>query len=67
VLDVQPVQHDVEHHRIAVLLHHARDPALQLEGARAREEVVHLAGRVLERDLDMVKAGALERGDAPLV
>ena len=67
VVDVEAVQHDVEHHRIAVLLDHARHPALQLEGARAREEVVHLAGRVLERDLDVVEPGALERRNAPLV
>ena len=43
VVDVEPVEHHVQHHRPALVLDELRDPVLQLEGLGVREEVVHLA------------------------
>jgi hypothetical protein len=57
VRQVVAVHHAVQHHRETQPLddrHHAR---LQLEGSRGRQEVVQLARRVLERDLDVVEPG----------
>src|SRR6185312_1156798 len=40
------------------------DLRLQLEGARAAQEIVHFASAVLERQLDVIEPGGLERPDA---
>src|SRR6185312_4636139 len=56
--------HHIEHHRVVVFLDQRRDLRLQLEGARAAQEVVHLARAVLKRELDVIEAGGLERPDA---
>ena len=62
MVDVEPVNHHIEHHRPALGLDQRRHLVLQREGLGVREKVVHLAGRVLKRQLHMVQPGQLERG-----
>jgi len=64
VRQVVAMQHAVQHHRIAVRLDQARDAALQLERPRTGQEVVQLARRILQRQLDMVEPGRLQPLDA---
>ena len=66
VVDVELVQHTIEHHRVVVFLDQGSDARLELEGLGAGEEIVHLLGRVLEAELNVVEAGFLERLDAGL-
>ncbi len=42
VIDVEPVDHAIDHHRIAVLLDPLRAPLLQLERSGVRQKVIHL-------------------------
>jgi uncharacterized protein YggL (DUF469 family) len=60
VVDVHAVDHHVHHHRPALALDDRGDAVLQLEGLGVREEVVHLARRVLERELHMVQPGGAQ-------
>ena len=66
VLDVHPVDDHVHHHRPALRLEHLAHPLLQREGLGVREEVVHLAGGVLEGQLNVVQTGGLQ-GRGPLL
>jgi hypothetical protein len=43
---------------------HLADALLEVEGLGVREEVVDLAGRVLEAELDVVQPGCLQRRSA---
>jgi hypothetical protein len=61
------MQHDVEHHRVIVLLDERGHLRLEVEGAGAAQEVVQLARAVLERELDVVEPRVLQRPDAGLV
>jgi hypothetical protein len=67
VVDIEAMQHHVEHHRIVVLLDERRDLRFELKGARAAQEIVHLPGAVLKGELDVVEAGALQRLQARLI
>ncbi len=67
MIDVEPVQHDVEHHGIVVLLDERRHFGLQFEGASAAQEVVHLLRTVLKRQLNVIEARGLERRNAGFV
>ena len=67
VIDVEPMDHAVHDHRVAVFLDQARGLALQIERARRRKKVVDLARRILERKLDVIEPGFLEPGDARFV
>src|SRR5665213_3711361 len=58
---VEPVQHDVEHHRVVVFLDQLRDFRLEFESARTAQEVVHFAGAVLERQLNVIETCTLQR------
>ena len=60
VIDVEPVQHHVEHHGIVVLLDQSRDLRFQIEGARAAQKVVHLPRAVLEGELNVIQPGLLQ-------
>ena len=55
-VDVVPVKHDVEDHRIALRLDRSRHLDLVGEGVRAGEAVVELRVARLEADLDVVEA-----------
>ena len=66
VIDIEPVQHHVQHHRIAVLADESGHLRLQLEGARAAQEIIQLARAVLERQLDVIEPGRLQRAHARL-
>ena len=59
VVDVQPVQHDIQHHGVVVSADQGRDLRLQLESARAAEEIVELARAVLEGELDVIEPRGL--------
>ncbi|KPM89815.1 hypothetical protein AOR11_25010, partial [Vibrio alginolyticus] len=64
VVDVVPMGDEVEHHRVAVLLHCPGHFQLVGKGLfRAGEQVVHFFVGGLEADLDMVQAGLGEAGD----
>ena len=67
MVDVEPVQDHIEHHWVIVFLDQPGDPLFQIKGAGAGEKIIHLAGRVLERDLDMIESAFLERCDSPLI
>ena len=67
MIDVEFVQDHVEHHRVVVFLDQPGDLLFQIEGASAGQEIIHLAGRVLERDLDMIEPTLLECCDSPLI
>ena len=59
-VDVVPVEHDVEDHRIALLLDRARHLDLVGEGVGPREVVVEIRIARLKADLDVVEADFLE-------
>ena len=67
MIDVAPVQNDVQHHRIVVLLDEPGDFRFQFERARAAQEIVQLARAVLKRQLDVVQPCGFQRLDARLV
>ena len=64
VVDVVPVEHDVEHHRIALLLDRTRHLDLVGKGIRASEMVVERRVARLEADLDVVEARVPEPAHA---
>ncbi len=66
VVDVESMQHHIEHHRVVVLPDQSGHPGLQLEGAGAAQKVVHFARTVLERQLNMVQSRGLQRRNARL-
>ncbi len=67
VIDVMPVQHAIQHHRVLVLLDQLRNFLLEIESAGARQEIVQFLGRVLEGQLDVIQAAFLEGADALFV
>ena len=66
-VDVVPVQHDVEHHRVPVRLDRTCHRDLVGERVGAREVVVELGVARLEADLDVVETGFPEPPDTVLV
>ena len=62
--DVVPEHRHVEHHRKAVGLDQVRHLHLEVEGARADQGVGEFALARLQRELDLVEAGGLERDQA---
>jgi hypothetical protein len=54
------VEHAVDHRGVAGGLGHGGHLALEVEGAGVGDEVVGLAGGVLEGELDVVEPGVLE-------
>ena len=67
MVDVKAMEDDVQDHGIVMILDKLGDLRLKLEGASARQEIVELPRRILERELDMVEPRLLERPDARLV
>ena len=63
-VDVVPVDHDVEHHRIPVRLDRTRHLDLVGERVGARQVVVELGIARLEADLDVVETGFPQPPDA---
>jgi hypothetical protein len=51
---LMPMQHHVHDHGIVILLHQLGHALLELEGARAGQEVVQLPRRILKRQLNVV-------------
>ena len=64
VVDVEPMQHHVEHHGILVLLDELGDLGFQIERSRAGQEVIHFPCRILERQLNLTETAFLESGNA---
>jgi len=64
MVDVQPVQHHIQHHGIVVFLDQCGDRRFQIERARAAQKIIHLPGAVLEGQLDVVQAGFFQRPQA---
>ncbi|MNS70606.1 hypothetical protein D3C72_1039510 [compost metagenome] len=64
LVDVVPMGHEVQHHRITMGLHRPGHFQFLCKGLfRAGQQVVHLLVAGLETDLDMVQAGLLEVAD----
>ncbi len=55
MVEIVAMQHDVEHHRVAMLLDEARDLELEIEGARVAQEIVELPSRVLQAELNVIE------------
>src|SRR5690606_21680197 len=64
VIDVEPVNHAVEHHGIAMCLDPIGNTTLELEGASMGEKIVQLARRVLERQLNVIEPRGVQSGES---
>ncbi|MND93788.1 hypothetical protein D3C80_859850 [compost metagenome] len=64
LVDVVPMGHEVQHHRITMGLHRPGHFQFLCKGLfRAGQQVVHLLVAGLETDLDVIEAGLLEIAD----
>src|SRR5579885_3026627 len=67
MVKVLPMQYDVEHHGIALLLDQPGDLALKLEGSGVAQEIIQFTGRILQAELNMIEACTAEVCNAPFV
>jgi hypothetical protein len=67
VIDVQAMQHAVEHHRVVVVFDELGDFVFEVERLGAADEVVQFLGGILERKLDVIESRVLQRFDARFV
>ena len=63
MIDVEPVDDAVHDHGKAMALDQLGGAPLEVEGAGARQKVVHLARGILERKLDVIEPGLLSANE----
>src|SRR6516225_4826092 len=66
MIEVLPMQDDVEHHWIALLFYQFGNPGLKLEGTGVAQEIIKFAGRVLQAELNMIESRAAQFCNSPL-